>query len=253
MTVFGSIFYVSRGETQPPLVAIHGAGGTSRHWGHQFVRLSNVAQIFALDLPGHGDSSGATHRSIEDAAQRVLAFMNVLGMRRAVLMGHSMGGAIAQWVALHEPERVQGLVLVGSGARLRVNPAILEGIRNDWEATTSMLVESSYAPHAAPILLQAATAQLRKSNPDVLHADYTACNEFDILTEVNRIAVPTLVIVGEHDHMTPPKYAEFLVQTLPNAELVVVPQAGHMVMVEQPDQVNAAVRMFVERLKQDEG
>jgi pimeloyl-ACP methyl ester carboxylesterase len=253
MTIYGPMFYLSRGEGTPPIVAIHGAGGLGRYWGNQLARLSAITRFVTFDLPGHGRSTGPAHQTIEEGAKRVIALLNVLGIQQAVLMGHSMGGAIAQWLALHQPDRVQGLVLVGTGARLRVHSAILDGIYADWNATTRLITEWHYAPGTSPLVLDAATADLRQTNPDILHSDYTVCNAFDIMAEVGNIYQPTLVVVGEHDRMTPPKYAEYLANALPDAQLEVVPQAAHMVMVEQPDAVNAAVRRFVEQLKMEDG
>lgn len=241
-TPFAPIFYLSRGQSLPALVAVHGAGGSSRHWGYQLSGLSDLAQVIALDLPGHGRSIGPQHSTVDEAAERVLALLDGLGIERAVLMGHSMGGATVQTIALRAPERVAGLVLVGTGARLRVHPTILSGILDDWLATTRLITEWSYAPQTAPAQLARATEELRATAPAVLHADYRACDGFDLIAEAARIDVPTLLIVGAQDRMTPPKYSEFLARTLPDARLVLVPDAGHSVMIEQPQPVNAAIR-----------
>lgn len=250
MTIYGSVFYLSRGEGTPPIIAIHGAGGVGRYWGNQVASLGNVTQLVTFDLPGHGRSTGPTHTSIDEGAQRVTALMNVLGMQRAILMGHSMGGAIALWLALHQPDRVAGLVLVGTGGRLRVHPDIVNGLRTDWEATTRLITEWHYAPATSPLIIDAGTADLRQTDPSIMLSDYEACNQFDIMDRIGNIPAPALIVVGEHDRLTPPKYAEFLAQQLPNAKLQVIPQAGHMVMIEQPNAVNAAVAAFVEEVRQ---
>lgn len=249
MTIYGPVFYLSRGDATPPIVAIHGAGGLGRYWGNQIARLSAVARFVTFDLPGHGRSTGPTHTTIGEGAQRVEAIMNVLGIADAVLMGHSMGGAIAQWLALHRPARVRGLILVGAGARLRVQPAILDGIRADWERTARQITEWQYAPGTSPLVLDTAAADLRQTDPDIVHSDYAACNEFNVMADLEKIRVPTLVIVGEHDRLTPPAYADFLARSLPNATLEVIPRAGHMAMIEQPNAVNDVVRTFIEKLK----
>jgi len=242
VTAFGPIFYLSRGHGQPPLIAVHGAGGTSRHWGYQLSGLSDLTRVVALDLPGHGRSGGETHTSVAEGARRVVALLDALGLERAVLMGHSMGGAIVQTLALHNPQRVAGLVLVGTGARLRVHPTILSGIVEDWDATTALITAWSYAPEQSPAVLARATAALRATPAAVLHADYSACDRFDAIDEISRITVPTLIVVGAQDQMTPPKYAEFLARTLPQTQLMVVPGAGHLVMIAQPQPVNATIR-----------
>jgi pimeloyl-ACP methyl ester carboxylesterase len=241
-TAFGPIFYLSRGQGQPPLIAVHGAGGLARHWGGQLSGLADLTQIVALDLPGHGRSPGPTHTTVDQGAERVLALLDALAIPRAVLMGHSMGGAIVQTLALRQPQRTAGLVLVGTGARLRVHPDILSGILADWRGVTEMITAWSYAPEYAADLLARAAADLRTTSPATLHADYSACDRFDLIAEAGRIAAPTLIIVGAQDRMTPPKYAEFLARTLPQAQLTIIEQAGHSVMIEQPQLVNEAIR-----------
>ena len=158
-----------------------------------------------------------------------------------------MGGAIALFLARQQPDRVRGLVLVGTGARLRVHPQILVGIHADWNATTRLITEWSYAPGTSPLVLATATADLRAVDQPVVHSDYAACNAFDMMDEIGDVAAPALVVVGEHDRLTPPAYAHHLARSLRNATLEIVPNAGHMVMLEQPNAVNDAVRRFMNR------
>jgi pimeloyl-ACP methyl ester carboxylesterase len=249
MTNYGPVFYLDRGSSAPPIVAIHGAGGLGRYWGNQLVGLSRQVRFVAFDLPGHGRSTGPTHTTIVEGAQRVEAMMDVLKIKQAVLLGHSMGGALALRLAQQQPDRVHGLVLVGTGARSRVHPRILDGIHADWNATTRLITEWSYAPGTSPLVLDTATADLRDVDPRVVHSDYAACNEFDMMSEIGNIAAPALVLVGEHDRMTPPAYAQHLVRSLPNAVLEVIPNAGHMAMLEQPQAVNDAICRFVRSLE----
>ncbi len=249
MTNYGPVFYLSRGNSTPPVVAIHGAGGLGRYWGNQLVGLSRVKRFVTFDLPGHGRSTGPTHTTIAEGAQRVEAIMDVLNIKQAVLIGHSMGGAIALWMSRQLPDRVRALVLVGTGARLRVHPHILNGIHTDWNATARLITHWSYAPGTSPLVLDTATADLRDVDPQVVHSDYAACNAFDMMDEIGNIAAPALVTVGEHDRMTLPTYAQQLARVLPNATLEIIPHAGHMAMLEVPNAVNEAVRIFVAKLK----
>src|SRR5215212_8694137 len=114
------MFYLKRGRSGPALVCIHGAGGTHAHWGYQLRDLSAVAQVYAIDLPGHGRSAPPGRGSIAGYAAALYDWMDTLGLDRAALIGHSMGGAVALWMALEAPERVAGLGLVGAGGRMRV-------------------------------------------------------------------------------------------------------------------------------------
>lgn len=249
MTAYGPVFFLSRGTASPPIVAIHGAGGLGRYWGNQLVGLSRTTRFVAFDLPGHGRSTGPTHITIAEGAQRVAALMNALKMDQAVLLGHSMGSAIALSLARQQPARVRGLVLVGTGARLRVNPTILNGLQQDWHGTTRLITEWSYASGTSPLVLETATADLRQVDPQVVQSDYAACNTFDMTQEISAIDAPALVLVGEHDRMTPLPYTQQLAHSLPNATLQIIPNAGHMAMLEQPNAVNAAIREFMEGLE----
>ncbi len=226
---------------------IHGAGGTHRIWGHQLQELQN-ANVYALDLPGHGRSGGKGRDAIADYSQVVLGFLDAAGIDRVILVGHSMGGAITLWTALTAPHRLQGIGLVGTGARLRVLPAILEGLQTDFEKTVELIGGYAYAPDAAPDLVGNGRDELLANRPEVLYGDFLACDRFDVMDRLGEIEVPAAVVVGVDDRMTPVKYARYLTDHLPDAELTVVEGAGHMVMVEQPEAVTRALQRLVDRV-----
>lgn len=240
-----SIYYAARGDRGAPLVFVHGAGGSHLIWNGQLAALADLARAYALDLPGHGRSTGAGRQSIRDYAIVVRDVLAALGLERAVIAGHSMGGAIAQTLALEFPDRVLGLALVGTGARLRVAPAFLEGLREDFAATAHQIVEYSFAPGAAEDLKRQSKEQLLACNPQVVYGDFAACNAFDALARLGEIHAPTLVLCGAEDKMTPLKYSEYLVAHIANACLETVPEAGHYVMLEQPAQVKRALLTFM--------
>jgi pimeloyl-ACP methyl ester carboxylesterase len=174
--------------------------------------------------------------------------MQALGLPPAVIMGHSMGGALALSLALDAPERVAGLVLVGTGARLRVHPLLLEAVHAGSVPveTLATLVSWWYSPDASPRLRQLAARGLAATNASVLHGDFLACDGFDVMDRLSAIDRPALVVVGEDDHMTPVKYARFLSEHLPQARLEVIPAAGHMVMLEQPAVIEVALRAWLD-------
>ncbi len=140
-----------------------------------------------------------------------------------------------------------GLGLIGTSARLRVAPAILDGIRTDFAATTEQMmgwmVGADFPANARRLALQ----RLRESDRDVLHGDFAACDIFDLRAEIQGLPVPALIIVGEEDQMTPPKFSDSLHASLPNSELHRIPKAGHMVQLEQPDRVTDLLARFVEQ------
>ena len=120
------IAYATAGAGSPTVCLVHGTGGSSEVWRRQLEGLADLGHIVAVDLPGHGRSGGSIPKRIEDAAALVAGFLDALGVTRVIIGGHSMGGAIAQQFALSFGERVDGLVLIGTGARLRVLPRLLD-------------------------------------------------------------------------------------------------------------------------------
>jgi pimeloyl-ACP methyl ester carboxylesterase len=247
----------------PPLVFVHGAGGNLMHWPTQLRRLPEHT-IYTLDLPGHGKSvrarsacpvpdrhreTGPSGRSEVGAYTEVVRdFAEALGLSPFVLGGHSMGGAIAQEFALRYTNRLAGLVLIGTGARLRVAPQFLDGVLKDPQGTAELLATWAHGEHVDPNLRRIYIRRLREVNPQVIHGDFVACDAFDRMADVARIALPTLVICGDADRMTPVKYSRFLAEQIKRAQLVVVPEAGHMVMLERPEAVIEAIGRFLASL-----
>jgi pimeloyl-ACP methyl ester carboxylesterase len=226
------------------LVLVHGAGGSHLDWPAPLRRLRG-ANVYDLDLPGHGRSEGPGRNSIASYRDSVLAFLDALGLKRATMAGHSMGGAIALDFALRYPDRLDGLILVGSGARLRVAPVILTGILSDFEATVGLVCDYAFGPGATEQLKRLGRQRLLAAPPQVLHGDYSACDAFDVMERLGEVRCPTLVIGGTADMLTPPKYAVYLRDHIHGAELVLVDTAGHMVMLEKPEVVAKAVSKFI--------
>jgi pimeloyl-ACP methyl ester carboxylesterase len=228
------------------LVFIHGAGGSHLHWSPPQLRRLTGANTYALDLPGHGKSEGQGRTPISAYADFVAAFLETLGLEKVALVGHSMGGATALDFALRYPEKLAGLVLIGSGARLRVAPAILAGIRQDFEAAVRLICDYAFALDAPEQLKRAGRRQIRQVHPDVLYGDFAACDVFDVMDRLGEIRCPTLAICGTADRLTPPKYSTYLRDNIPGAQLVLIEGAGHMVMLEQPEAVSQAIADFIQ-------
>ncbi len=244
------IYYAERGAQGTPIVFIHGSGASHLIWGEQVRALGEITRAVALDLPGHGRSDPPGRDSMNAYRDVVLGWLDALGFERAVVAGHSLGGGIAQTLALSHPDRVAGLGLIGTGARLRVLPQILAGIMSprDFDRTAEFIVDNSYAPGLDAAMRARAIADLRACPPQVTHDDFAACNAFDVMPRLGEIRAPALVICGREDRMTPVKYSEFLVSKIPHARLAVVDGAGHSVMIEQAEQVNQALLEFMRNL-----
>jgi pimeloyl-ACP methyl ester carboxylesterase len=157
-----------------------------------------------------------------------------------------MGGAIAQTLALGDPARFAGLVLVGTGARLRVLPRILQLFREGSLGVASDLVGSlSYSPSTPPGAVIEAERALHDTAAAVTLGDFHACDRFDLMGRLGDLRLPALVVVGRDDRLTPPKYAAYLARSIPAARLVEIDGAGHFPQLEQPAAVNAAIRGFL--------
>lgn len=234
---------------RPALVLIHGAGGDRYHWSPGLRRLSEE-RVLALDLPGHGESGGTGERSIDAYRAQIEAWMDRVGLERAVLGGHSMGGAISICTALHGSSRIAALILVGTGGRLRVNPTILEGMSSNesYERTVKEIVSWSFGSQASPRLMELAGKRMLDTEREVYLGDFQACDAFDELERLDQIELPSLVICGSEDQMTPVKYSQRLDQDIPESELVILEGAGHMVMLESPNEVESAIKRFMKNL-----
>jgi pimeloyl-ACP methyl ester carboxylesterase len=138
-----------------PLILIHGAGGSYLHWSAE-IRHLRGEDILAIDLPGHGDSSGEGKETIEDYVASLLEFMNNLDIDRAVIAGHSMGGAIGLRLSLDFPERIPGLILIGAGAKLRVHPQLIEYCSSEstYPKAVTQVKEWAFSPHADQRLVE---------------------------------------------------------------------------------------------------
>ena len=227
------------------IVFVHGAGENAMVWQNQRRGLDRGVNTICLDLPGHGQSPGKGCDTIAEYSQWLVGFINQLELGGAILAGHSMGGGVVIEAAMEWAEEMDGLILIGTGARLKVSSEISQGLEADFETAAARLVRQCYGSGTSDKVIKWGLEQLLQERPEVVLNDFKACNEFDRLTEISSIKQPTLVICGSEDIMTPPKYSQFLAEKLQRATLRIVEGAGHMVMVENPFKTNAAILKFL--------
>jgi pimeloyl-ACP methyl ester carboxylesterase len=242
----GSVVFGSGGrkEGKDSLVFIHGAGGSRTSWRLQDDYFSRAFNCFIMELPGHGAAQGQGAQEVKDYTLWIKGALDELKLSSPFVIGHSMGGTIAMDLALRFPALPKGLVLVSTGARLRTVPDILDGIEKAFPETAELICERSFAQDAPEELRRFAVAEMMKNSPGVLHGDFTACDRFDIMDQVQAIGNPTLVICGDQDVLTPIKYSRFLADKIAGARLEIVKGAGHMVMQERPEEFNKKIEAF---------
>lgn len=229
------------------LLFIHGAGGSHRVWEHQ---VGFFRDAVVIDLPGHGVGPGK--RSIDGYVGEVKRFCDERGLKNVVMVGHSMGGAIAQKFALDHPEYLRAIVLVCTGARLRVATVIFGKIERNYDEAVELIMELSFSDKVRREMKEKAAGEMKKISAEVSYGDFEACDKFNVMDRVKEINVPTLIVCGMEDRLTPLKYSEYLKDNIPNSKLETIADAGHMVMLEKPEEFNQRLENFVKELDKQE-
>ena len=227
---------------------IHGAGGSGRFWQAQVEGLAERVNTIALDLPGHGRSGGNGYDTVEDYARSVMDFINPLDVSKPVLCGISLGGAITQQILLDSPNRASAGILMGTGCTLKVAPFIFENIENDYHGFVELLTKLAASKKTDRQLVLPFQEDLIKCNAGVTYGDFRACDSFDVTERLALIKAPVLVLTAEDDKLTPPEYGEFLEKNINPASRVHIMDAGHIVPMEKPDEVNRAITEFLENI-----
>src|SRR3979490_2642032 len=236
----------------PAVVMLHGAGFDHSTWALQSRWFAHHGYgVLAPDLPGHGRSSGASLPTIADMADWTAALLDAAGAAKARLVGHSMGSLIALETAARHPAKVAALSLIGTAATMTVGPDLLKAAEaNDQTAIDMVSIwglgfQAELGGSLAPGLWMHSGAQrvLEQCRPGVLFNDLAACNAYqNALAAAAQVTVPTTFILGERDMMTPAKAGKALASALPNSRTIVLRGAGHMKMVERPDELLAALQ-----------
>jgi pimeloyl-ACP methyl ester carboxylesterase len=221
------------------ILFIHGAGANPSVWHLQTVHFKDS---IALELPGHPDGLGLN--TIDGYVRAVEHQIEEKEMIKPIVVGHSMGGAIAIELALR-CRALGALILVGTGARLRVRPAFLAEIKDNYNEAAKLIASWSVSASADPVLVDRIARDLLRVNPKVTLGDFMACDKFDRMDRVREIEYRTLVLCGEEDRMTPKKYSQYLHEKIKNSELVIIPGAGHGVMLEKSREFNRALEVFL--------
>src|SRR5712675_1269307 len=257
LTIHGHEALVTTGgrnfdRTLPAMVFLHGAGFDHTAWAlHSRWFAHHGFSVLVPDLPGHGRSPGPALKTIAEMADWTAALLDAAGAEQAHLIGHSMGSLISLETAARHPAKVSALGLIGTAATMTVGPDLLKAAEaNDHSAVDMVSIwglgfQAGLGGSLAPGLWMHSGAQrvLEQCRPGVLFNDLNACNAYrNALAAAAQVRVPATFILGERDMMTPAKAGKTLASALPNSRTVVIPGAGHMMMVERPDELLAALQ-----------
>ena len=241
----------------PPLVLLHGIGSNARSWTQQLADLGSLRRVVAWDAPGYGDSTPVAppRPTAADYAERLTRFLDGLGLDRIALLGHSLGALVAGAFAAARPHRVGRLLLANPALGHRTNPqAPLPPPAQARLDDLAALGPAGLAARRAPRLLSPAAtpaqvgqvrATMAEIDPDGYRQAVAMLAQGDLGADAGAIAVPTLVLSGGEDSVTPPAGSRALAAAMPNARYREIPGAGHLSYVERPAAFNAAVREFL--------
>jgi non-heme chloroperoxidase len=257
----GSVYAISRGSG-PAVVLSHGVTIDSRVWVKQLDELpERGVRVVAYDHRGHGRSEvGASGHSLDNLAADVRTVLEGLDLRDVILVGHSMGGIAAQAFAIGHPEiarvRVRGLVLLSTFARTPLAALSSRGratLAPGWldlaalmrkPQLGTMLARLGFGRDPRASHVELARRMLAECDPDTARDAIVPLLGVDLTRQLHRIDLPTLVIGGKADLLTPPAEARRLAAWIPHARLVLLERAGHMIMLERADELHSLLLEF---------
>lgn len=213
-------------------------------WRRTLEFMAGPAKALAVDLPGH-PTGDMTCRTVSEYAEALRSFIEESGLSKPAVCGHSMGSAVALSLAVSHPDDIGELILVSSGAKLGVDPAIVEGLRSDPMKTIERVITPRSYYKIDLGMGREARATLSFSNLPVFLNDYLACDGFDVRRDLANIRARTLIVCGEKDTMTPPKWSQYLKDNIGGSELRFIPDAGHMLPLEKPEALAGALSAFL--------
>ncbi len=240
------------------LIFLHGIGGNRSNWTEQLDAFSRDFHTVAWDARGYGDSDDYEGPlDFSDFARDLVRLLDHFGVRKAHFAGLSMGGRIAQDFYALFPDRVKTLTLIATHSgfsdftpeerqrfvELRRKPLVEEGKEPADIAPT--IAKSLLGPHATEAQYRRLVASIAALHKESYIKTVEATTMFDRTGELDQIAVPTLLVYGENDPLTPPEMGRQFADRIRGAEYAVIPKAGHLINIERPEAFDATVRQFL--------
>ncbi len=232
-------------KNKPSIVFIHGAGLSKLIWEKQVKALSKKANTIAIDLPGHGFNKKKAKKTIADYADYVKKFINKTGLKNCFICGLSMGGAIAQWLMINNQDMFKGAIFVCTGAKLSVASEIFNAIENNYSSFVQMTQNFAVSGKTDPAKVTPVIEDMELCSKETTLSDFIACDNFNVIGSLSQITKPVLIITGQDDKLTPEKYGIFLKKNIISAHRVNINEAGHLIPIEKPHELNSNIIKFV--------
>ena len=242
--------------TRPTVVFIHGAANDHSVWALQSRYYAYHGwNAFAVDLPGHGKSAGLAKNSVGELADWMSRFLDAAGVKSAALVGHSMGSLVALETAARHPQRIRKLAMIGTSVPIQVSEPLLNASKANDHVAYEMINAYAHSSSAqiggnripGMWMMGSAMRLMERSGDGVLHADFSACNDYTSgLDAAQNVKCPVLLVLGKRDQMTPMKVAKDLASKLSDVKMVALDGTGHAVMAERPDDVLDSLIAFLD-------
>lgn len=245
----GAVTFRRETGATPTLVCLHGSAD-NHHVYDALLDALPMRNRYAINMPGRAGTDGPALHTVAQMESFLGRFVEYEVEGDYVLVGHSLGGALAIEHALQSPPRLQGLVLLATGARLRVHPMILQ-LFEQVAATGQKippLPPGLYQRDTDPALIEKASRDRELTAIETGAADWRAADSFDRMSDLARIQVPALILAGTNDALTPVKYAEFMAAGIADQELHLIEGAGHMFVTERPGEVAKWIEAWLRNL-----
>lgn len=235
-------------EDRKNIVFVHGSGGNHTVWERQYTALEDDFNIVAVNLPGHGQSGERGEENITPYVEWVKKIAEGFSLKKPVIIGHSLGAAISLKFAIIYGNMLSGIVPVGGGIRLPVSSLIMDGFKKDPSSSIALISKFSIHKKNRELFMASLIEDISQVSPETIYGDLLACDRFDITGEIGEIDIPTLMLCGDDDKMTPPEYSKELKEKIKGAKLSLIKDSGHFVMMENAVDFNSALRDFVHSL-----
>ena len=252
MPIQANIYYAQyKGSKiyRPPVILIHGAGSNHLVWPAEIRRLQSTT-VYAIDLPGHGKSGGHAFHEVQQYQSDILNLIEVLGYNQVVLVGHSLGAAIALQFAHDHPANVAGLVCIAGAASFQLDPTFVNLFRLSQGNKTGLeLLKEYFQPkHGDSVWYPKLVNTISSVRNSLWYTDFRASTNFDLRSQLQGVNAPALVLAGTDDPLVSFSSSSYLAYQLPNGKLIRYPKHGHLLMLENPKKVAGDILKFYNQL-----